>query len=281
VDKGDSQLAADLAEYGYFQPDRPSMPPGGGPGPQPGPPGQPGPSRQPPRRHDRDRPQRSRALLIALPVALLIVVVAVLLVAHPFSHSSGHQAASTGPVPTASGGGAGGSAAASGGPPTGSSASASPSPSATVSEQKAATSVATMLSKSVSDRTDIGNAAKDVAACGPNLTADGSVFNKAASSRKALLASLGTMPGRGSLPAALTGDLTKAWQASITADQAYARWASDEASKICVHNDTADPGAQATAAPNADATKYKTAFAAAWNPVAAKYGLTKYQPGQL
>jgi hypothetical protein len=150
-----------------------------------------------------------------------------------------------------------------------------------VSEQQAAKSLAAMLSQSVADRADIAHAATDVSSCGPSLAGDPKVFTKAAGSRKALLTSLASMPGRGSLPAKLTADLTRAWQASVTADQAYAKWAGDEAGKGCKPDDTADPGYQATVQPNGDATKYKTAFAAAWNPVAAKYHLTKYQPGQL
>ena len=59
------------------------------------------------------------------------------------------------------------------------------------------------------------------------------------------------------------------------------RWASDENAKKCVPNDTADPGYQATVTPNQQATTDKTQFAADWQPVAAKYGLTQYQPGQL
>ncbi len=83
------------------------------------------------------------------------------------------------------------------------------------------------------------------------------------------------MPGRAALPAALVSDLTQAWQASIAADQAYAKWANDEITQGCVANDTSDPGYQATVTPNANATKYKTAFVGQWNPVAAQYGLTR------
>ncbi len=138
-----------------------------------------------------------------------------------------------------------------------------------------------MLSQSVSDRQEIGNAANDVAACGSGLAADPKVFDKAASSRTALLSSLATTSGRAALPPSLISDLTKAWQASVAADRAYAQWATDEVSKGCVRDDTSDPGYQATEAPNRDATKYKTAFAAGWNPVAARYHLTQYQQGQL
>jgi hypothetical protein len=89
------------------------------------------------------------------------------------------------------------------------------------------------------------------------------------------------MPGRAALPPALISDLTQAWQASIAADQAYAKWANDEVVQGCVQNDTSDPGYQATVTPNENATTYKTAFVTQWNQVAARYGLTQYQQGQL
>ena len=150
-----------------------------------------------------------------------------------------------------------------------------------MTEQQAATSLDTMLSQSVSDRAAIISAANDVSDCGPNLNSDPKVFDDAASSRQSLLARFTAMPGRAALPAALVSDLTQAWQASIAADQAYAKWANDEVTQGCVANDTSDPGYQATITPNANATKYKTAFVAQWNPVAARYGLTPYQQDQL
>lgn len=213
-----------------------------------------------------------------MPLVVLLIGVAVVLVAHPFSHTPAKTAASTGGAPSVGAGSPSGGSAAASAPASPSATSPSPSPS--VSEQQAAKSLATMLSRSVADRSDISNAATDVATCGPNVASDAQVFDKAASSRKALLTSLGTMPGRATLPASLTASLTRAWQASVAADQAYAQWAGDEA-KGCKPNDTADPGYQATVTPNQNATKNKTAFAAGWNPIAARYHLTKYQQGQL
>jgi hypothetical protein len=150
-----------------------------------------------------------------------------------------------------------------------------------VTERQAATTMATMLSQSVSDRAAIISAATDVSSCGPHLAADQKVFSDAASSRKTLLNRLAAMPGRAALPAAVVSDLTAAWNASVSADTAYARWAGDESAKTCVKNDTADPGYQAAQGPDGDATKAKTAFVGAWNPVAARYGLTRYQSSQL
>jgi hypothetical protein len=150
-----------------------------------------------------------------------------------------------------------------------------------VTEQQAATSVGSLLAQSVSDRAAIISAANGVSDCGPSLNSAPKVFDDAAGSRESLLARFTAMPGRAALPAALVSDLTQAWQASIAADQAYAKWANDEITQGCVANDTSDPGYQATITPNANATKYKTAFVAQWNPVAARYGLTPYQQDQL
>jgi hypothetical protein len=238
------------------------------------PPGPPQGPRQPPRRHDGNRSGSSLLLWVLLPLLLIAGVVA-LLVARPFSHPPASDAAST--ESPAGGGSASASSASSGPASTG---TASPS-AAAGTELQAATSVAGMLTQSVSDRKAISNAASDVANCGPSLASDPKVFDEAANSRKALLASLATVPGRAELPPALIADLTGAWQASIAADQAYARWATDEIGKGCVTDDTGDPGYQATQTPDAEATKDKTAFAAGWDPIAAKYGLTEYQPGQL
>ena len=138
-----------------------------------------------------------------------------------------------------------------------------------------------MLSSSVGDRTAIDNAYADVMACGPNLNSDAAVFTSAASSRSAMLARLDSMQGRSALPPALLSDLANAWQASISADQAFATWANDAATQGCVTDDTSDAAYKATIAPDNEATQYKTAFVGQWNPIAANYGLTTYQQAQL
>lgn len=240
----------------------------------------PGPPRQPPRRHDGRRSGSPLPLLIVLLVLLLGGGVAGVLIAHPFSHPAIKETASAGAKPATSGSQPSGNTGSVG--PTATTASpATSTPAPAVTERQAATNLATMLSQSVSDRAAIISAASDVGNCGPNLSSDAKVFDDAVSSRTALLTSLTTMPGRTALPAALLSDLTQAWQASIAADQAYARWANDENTQGCVPNDTSDPGYQATVTPNASATTYKTAFVGQWNPVAAQYGLTQYTQNQL
>jgi hypothetical protein len=260
-----------------------------------GPPG--GPPRQPPRRHDRNRSGSSLALWILLPLLLVGGLAAVLVAEHPFSHSSPPETASadggTGSAALAGssagtdqGGSPSPASTASDSGPAGAGAARSPvSPAApavaAVTEQQAAATVASMLTQSGADRAATISAAADVADCGPGLVADPKAFEDAAASRQALLTSLGTIPGRAALPAGLLSDLASAWQASVSADQAYARWATDEIARGCVHDDTSDPGYQAAQTPDKNATQDKAAFTQAWNPIATRYGLTQYQPDQL
>jgi hypothetical protein len=254
------------------QPYRPPFEP---PRPPTGPSGPSG-SRRPPGPGDRDRRDRAPLIWSVLAAALVAVAVVFVLLLHPFGHhqTAGNTANSTrsaSPAPSS---------------PTASSpaasASGSVSPTAAAgTERQAASSVAGMLTRSVSDRSAIVSAYNDVANCGPNLAGDAGVFTRAANSRTAILANLAAMPGRSALSPVLLSDLTKAWQASVAADQALARWASDESTQGCVPNSTSDPGYQASTAPDNEATKYKTAFTTQWNPIANRYGLTTYQPNQL
>jgi hypothetical protein len=159
-------------------------------------------------------------------------------------------------------------------PPT--SASASPP-----SEQQAATSLATLLGNSVTDRSSVNAAYNDALQCGPNLGQDAQTFSSAATSRQQLLSQLASMPGRSALPSQLLGDLTTAWQASIKADQDFAAWAQDQASGTCTPNGQSDRHFQAANGPDLQATAAKKAFANLWNPLASTYGLTTYQQSDL
>jgi hypothetical protein len=264
---------------GQQQPYRPSFEP-----PPPGPAWPPTPAAGPP------VPRRSRAPLFwsVLSAALAVAVVVIVLLLHPFNHhdtvndaanstkTAAARASATPRAPTSST-----SASASVSPSATAAASVSASVSSTAAEQRAASNVAGMLAGSVTDRTAINDAYNDVYGCGPNLHSDAAVFTRAVSSRRALLASLAAMPGRSALPPAVLTDLSKAWQASVAADQGFATWANDEVTQGCVAGDTGDPAYRTTIAPDNEATQYKTAFATEWNPIATRYGLTTYQQGQL
>jgi hypothetical protein len=268
---------------GHQPPYRPPFEPAPGGGPS-GPPAPPGPPRRP-----GGGNRRSRAPLFwsVLAAAAAVAVVAVVVLLHPFSHhetinDAANSAKTTPPTASVAASSPAASASASSSPSASASASASASVSSTsVAERQAASGVAGMLASSVTDRTAINNAYNDVYSCGPNLDGDAAVFTRAVSSRRALLASLATMPGRATLPPTLLADLTKAWQASMEADQGLATWAHDEVTQGCVAGDTNDPGYRTTITPDNEATEYKTDFTAAWNPIAAQYGLTTYQQGQL
>ena len=148
-------------------------------------------------------------------------------------------------------------------------------------QQQAADSLSALLAQSVTDRSSIVSAVNDVSGCGPSLGQDAQTFQNAATSRQNLLSRLAGMPDRSALPAPMLQALTGAWQASIQADQDFAQWAQDEASRGCVPNDHSDPGYQASAGPDGQATTDKKAFVTGWNPIAARYGLTSYQWNQL
>jgi zinc-ribbon domain len=162
--------------------------------------------------------------------------------------------------------------------------SASSSPAATSSqppEQRAASSLATLLAQSVTDRSSIQTAVSDVNQCGPTLSQDPRTFEKAATSRQQLLSHLAGLPGRSALPASMLQALTGAWQASEAADQDLGQWAHDEVSRGCTQNDQSDANFQAATDPDDQATADKMAFVSQWDSVAAQYGLTTYQWNQL
>jgi hypothetical protein len=265
---------------------RPFQPaPGGPPGYESWRPYQPGPPAGGP--HRGSRRSDSNAGLWTILLLLLAGAGAgiVLLLAHPFGHHNQSPTASTG-TPAASHTAKASHKAHASGTAKASPASTASGPGASpvatsAAEQRAASSVDSMLSQSASDRTAIIGAATDIGNCGPNLNAAPKVFDDAAASRQTMLANLAAMPGRDTLPPALVSDLTQAWQASVAADQAYAKWANDEITEGCVRHDTSDPGYQATVAPNEQANQYKDSFVVLWNPIASAYGLTQYSSGQF
>jgi hypothetical protein len=90
------------------------------------------------------------------------------------------------------------------------------------------------------------------------------------------------MPGRDALPAALLQDLAGAWRASIQVDDDLHAWAQDQVNGDCKPNKVAsDPHYQASLTLDTTATNDKIAFAQAWAPIAAKYGLPAYTRSQI
>jgi hypothetical protein len=167
---------------------------------------------------------------------------------------------------------------------TPSSATATPSSATATSSQsaqQAAASLAGLLAQSVADRSSTVNAVNNLSQCGPTLSQDPKILGSAAASRQRLLSQLASLPGRSALSGRMLQALTRAWLASATADQDFARWAQDELSQGCTQNDQADPNFRAAKAPDAQATTDKKAFVKLWNPIATQYGLTSYLWNQL
>jgi hypothetical protein len=156
-----------------------------------------------------------------------------------------------------------------------------PSTSSQDARRQAAAQLSGLLAQSVTDRAAVINAVADVRGCGPALPQDARTLAKAASSRRRLLAQLGSMPGRSLLPAAMLHHLTGAWQASAQVDTDLAQWADDNIARGCHHGSRSDAGLRASYAPERQAIAGKLAFVRLWNPVARQYGLTTYQRNQF
>ena len=210
---------------------------------------------------DRDRP-RPRRLLLAGLIALVaaVIVVPAPLIAHSLDGITGGGSAAA--QPTAK-------------QPTRGATATAPS------QRTAAVGLATLLAQTAADRSSIVNAVGAVAGCTATLGQAPQLFQTAAASRQRLLQQLAGLPGRSALPAPMLQELTGAWQASAAVDQDLGRWAQDEVAGGCKPGDRADANFQASGAPDVQATTDKTAFAARWNAIAAKYGLTRYRTSQL
>jgi hypothetical protein len=147
--------------------------------------------------------------------------------------------------------------------------------------EQAAENLSALLTQSVTDRSSIVAAVADAQDCGPTLAQDPQTLENAATNRQNLLTELANLSGASNLPPNLITQLTGAWQSSMKADQAYAQYAQDQLSNGCVKNDTSDPNYQAAIGPDGQATTYKQAFVALWNPIAMQYGLPTYVWSQL
>ncbi|GAA3480961.1 hypothetical protein GCM10018966_054920 [Streptomyces yanii] len=84
--------------------------------------------------------------------------------------------------------------------------------------------------------------------------------------------------------AQLTSALTKAWQASASADDHYAAWAAQakNGKKVCKHGQARATSEKAQAdRASGEASKAKAQASGLWNSIAAKYGLTQRTPTDL
>ncbi len=168
--------------------------------------------------------------------------------------------------------------------PASQSASASPSPS--VDPVKAqAVELDKLLAVSGNSRTMVINAVADVKAC-TNLGQAAKDLRDAAKQRNDLVTKLGTL-AVDKLPqnTELTAALTKAWQASASADNHYATWADQVAQrrgKLCKKGQAGGtPQTQAGNQASVTASTEKTKAAGLWNSIAKTHALTERQPTQL
>ena len=207
-----------------------------------------------------DQPRQRPSLVIGLFLLIAaVLVVPALLIVHAFHGLGGTSAAAAQPTSSTS----------------------APSAAAAPSERAAATAVASLLGQSVTDRDTIVNAVGAVNQCTSGLSQAPKAFTDGATGRQKLLQQLAHLPGRSTLPAGMLRELTGAWQASATVDTDLGKWAQDEVSHGCHQNDHNDANFVASNTPDVQASNDKAAFVALWNPIAAKYGLTRYSTSQL
>ncbi|MFI5676637.1 hypothetical protein [Streptomyces cellulosae] len=158
----------------------------------------------------------------------------------------------------------------------------SASPSADPAEQQAV-ALDKLLADSGSSRTTVINSVESVKSC-KNLGQAAKDLRGAAQQRTGLVTRLSTL-SVDKLPdnAALTDALTKAWQASASADNHYAAWADQAAGKKGCKKGQARATGQTLAGNQASGTasKEKVKAARLWNAIARTYGLTQRQPTQL
>ncbi|MFE6198107.1 hypothetical protein [Streptomyces sp. NPDC057838] len=140
-----------------------------------------------------------------------------------------------------------------------------------------------LLADSGDSRSAVIRAVSDVKGC-DNLAQAAKDLRDAARQRTQLVTRLGGIEVD-RLPdhAALTTALTKAWQASASADNHYAAWADQTAGKKGCRKGQARVTGQTQAGNRASgvASAEKAKAATLWNSIAKTYGLTQRQPTQL
>lgn len=163
-------------------------------------------------------------------------------------------------------------------PPARSGATTTTSPSSAA--LTAARSLNNLLVQNEQNRTSVQDATEQIVSCGDVVGAVAQLRQRAAF-RAGLVAELSDLDVR-ALPGSstLVADLRRAWQSSISSDDAYAQWGQDE-TPTCTPNDTGDVHFRAAQASDASATEAKRAFAARWDAQAPSYGLPQWQAGQL
>ncbi|MFJ8075476.1 hypothetical protein ACIQ7Q_16440 [Streptomyces sp. NPDC096176] len=140
-----------------------------------------------------------------------------------------------------------------------------------------------LLADSNNSRAAVIRSVENIKVC-KNLDQAAADLKGAAQQRRGLVTRLGAL-SVDKLPnhAALTASLTKAWQASASADDHYAAWAEQVKGKKGCKGGKARATAQTVQANKAsgEATKAKNEASPLWNSIARKYSLTERRSDQL
>ncbi|MFD3474309.1 hypothetical protein [Streptomyces sp. NPDC058695] len=164
---------------------------------------------------------------------------------------------------------------------TGEPGSSSPTPADPAKAQ--AVALDKLLADSNNSRDTVIRAVANIGAC-KDLGKAASDLRGAATQRTGLVTRLAALEVD-KLPsnAALTQSLTKAWQASASADSHYAAWADQVAGKGGCHKGRAKPTPQRRAGDQASGTAstQKTQASKLWNTIATQWNLPQRKPFQL
>jgi hypothetical protein len=150
-------------------------------------------------------------------------------------------------------------------------------------DRVAAERMESLLEQSNSSRGQVASAVQGLAACTLDPHQASATFAAAAQARQSVLTSLAALDVTGLAEGPqLKGLLQQALQHSVEADQGFKAWADELASRGCSRSGATQSSTFAAANASSDqATAAKSAFVAAWNPVATRFGLRQWAAGDI
>jgi len=211
---------------------------------------------------------RLRGPVLAAGAVVVVAAAVVSGVALSGRSAPAHPAAST-PAPTVSSPS-----------PSPSSPSASSSPSGPVTASQQAAALSTLLTSSAAARTTLHNAVTQVGAC-TNLSGAVRQLQAVVNQRAGQYGQASALP-TAALPGGtqVKSKLMAALGSSLTADRDYLSWARQQLTGGCTPTSQSSAyNAAFTASQQADTAKQ--AFVQVWNPVAARYGITRESPRDI
>jgi hypothetical protein len=153
----------------------------------------------------------------------------------------------------------------------------------TSTEQSQVAQVTPQIRRSVSARATVVRATQRVGACAMAPGKGISQMNQAISERRAVITRLGTL----SVTAVPNGqrllaDFKQVLQQSIRADQGFIGWMRDiQNSGTCQVNTMADASYRAGLRASRQANSAKRSFLGLWNPLARRFGQSRYTASQI